>query len=136
MTLRSNVLLAATALGAVLLGAPPLIADSQPATQPGNNCFLTTNWQGWKSPSPTVIYLRIGLNEVYRIDLAAASYQLQQPEMHLVSRVRGSPWICGPLDLDLSLSDDHGIYREPLFVKSLTKLTPDEVKAIPPKFVP
>ena len=56
--------------------------------------------------------------------------------MHLISEVRGSDWVCNPLDLDLALADDQGIMREHLFVKAITKLTPDEVKAIPAKFRP
>jgi hypothetical protein len=56
--------------------------------------------------------------------------------VHLTSTIRGSSWICSPLDMQLSVADDHGIAREPLFVKSITELTPDEVKAIPPKFRP
>ena len=97
---------------------------------------MANDWQGWKSPSPTVIYLRIRINDVYRLDLAAPASDLDAPDVHLVSVVRGSDWICNPLDLDLRLADDHGVFREPLFVKSITKLTPEQVKAIPAKFRP
>lgn len=135
MILRSNVLFAA-ALGAMALNTQPAVADGHPAPQANQNCFLTSDWEGWKSPSPTVIYLRIRLNEVYRLDLAASSNQLQEPDVHLISLVRGSDWICSPIDLDLAVTDDHGAFREPLFVKSMTKLTADEVSAIPPKFRP
>lgn len=120
------------ALG-LLFAAAPATAATAPSPQ---NCFLTTDWQGWKSPSPTVIYLRVRVNDVYRLDLASPSSELQEPLVHLVTRVRGSDWICSPLDLDLSLADDHGVFREPLFVKSITRLSPAEAKAIPPKFRP
>jgi hypothetical protein len=52
-----------------------------------------------------------------------------------VSRIRGSNWICSPLDLDLTLSDHLG-FREPLIARSLRKLTPEEVAAIPRKDLP
>ena len=53
----------------------------------------------------------------------------------LVSQVRGSNWICGPLDLDLQLSDHNG-FRQGLIARSLRKLTPAEVAAIPRKDLP
>ena len=56
--------------------------------------------------------------------------------MHLVSKIRGSNWICSPLDLQLQLADNHGAFEEPLFVKSIKRLTPDEIAAIPKKYLP
>ena len=50
--------------------------------------------------------------------------------------MRDVDWICSPLDLQLQVVDMHGAFREPLIVKSITKLTPAEVAAIPPKFRP
>ena len=135
MSLRLNVFFAA-AVGALSLGIQPALAEGHPAPQPNQNCFLTSDWQGWKSPSPTVIYLRVRVSEVYRLDLSAPSDQLEDPSVHLISEVRGSDWICSPLDLDLRVADDHGAFHEPLFVKSITKLTPDQIRAIPPKFRP
>jgi hypothetical protein len=125
-TLVAFALVAASA-GACAAASPPASTE---------NCFLTSDWEGWKSPSPKVIYLRVRVNTVYRLDLSASSEELQEPDVHLISRVRGSDWICSPLDLDLAVADDHGVFREPLIVKSITRLTPDEAKAIPGKFRP
>jgi hypothetical protein len=52
--------------------------------------------------------------------------------MHLVSRLRGSSSICTPQDLQLELTDNQ-TFREGLIVKAISKLTPDEAAAIPPK---
>ena len=123
------------ALGLLLALPTPGVAATAPAST-SSNCFLSTDWAGWKSPSPNVIYLRVRVNTVYRLDLATASNDLDEPFVHLVNKVRGSDWICSPLDLDLQLVDDHGAFREPLIVKSLTRLTPAEAQAIPPKFRP
>ena len=77
------------------------------------------------------------MNEVYRaVIFPPPGRGLDETGVHLVNRVRGSDWICGPLDLDLTLADDHGGFRSPILVKSITKLSPDEAKAIPPKFMP
>ncbi len=129
--------LAAGLFGAAAMGltSSPTIADA--AAKPGSDCFLTTQWQDWRSPSPSVIYIRVNVSDVYRLDLSAPAHALQYPGVHLFHEVRGSPWICSPLDLQLYVVDNHrhGM-REPLFVKSITRLTPDEAKAIPPKFRP
>jgi hypothetical protein len=101
-----------------------------------DSCFLATQWEGWKSPNPNVIYVRVGVGRIYQLDLSAGSNQLQEPDMHLVSKIRGSDWICDPLDLQLQLSDNHGAFEEPLFVKAITKLTPDQIAAIPKKDLP
>ncbi len=121
----------ATALVSIQAGAV-LAAPETPARTP---CFFVTQWDGWKSPSPKVIYLGVNMHDVYRLDLAAESSHLQWPDAHLISEVRGSSSICTALDLQLSVSDTGG-FREPLFPTKLTKLTPEEVAAIPKKFRP
>jgi hypothetical protein len=126
------VLTAACAASALCLGGSPALAAS-PNHQ---SCFLSSDWNGWKSPDPKTIYLRVGVNRIFRLDLANPSYSLSDPSVHLVSEVRGSSWICSPLDLQLKVSDTQGVLREPLFVKNITELTPAEAKAIPAKYRP
>ena len=118
---------------ALLLAATPSLAA--PAQQPNTPCFWITQWEGWKSPSPKVLYLGVNMHDVYKVDLAAESSMLNAPGVHLVSEVRGSSSICNALDLRLSVADTGGM-REPLFPVKLTKLTPAEVAAIPKKFLP
>ena len=125
-------LTAAIAASLACFGATPALADSASHS----SCFLSANWSGWKSPDPNTIYLRVDIGHIYRLDLAQPSDQLNDPSVHLVSVIRGSSWICSPIDLQMDVVDDHGLMREPLFVKTITELTPDEVKAIPPKFRP
>jgi len=55
--------------------------------------------------------------------------------MHLISQSRGSDLVCSALDLELSLADTRG-FREHLIAKAVTRLSTDEVAAIPRKFVP
>jgi len=125
---------AAGLIAAGLLGvsAAPTMAESSHASR---DCFFSNQWDGWRSPSPDVIYIRVGINDVYRLDLSAGSSQLQSPGMHLVNQVRGSNSICSALDLDLSIADTHG-FSEPLIVRAMTKLTPAEVAAIPREYRP
>jgi len=98
------------------------------------NCFLTQDWQGWRGADPNTIYLRVHAHEYYRLDLSSGSPMVTDDTNHLVSQVRGSNWICSPLDLDLKISDGH--ITEPLIVKAITKLTPEQVAMIPKKALP
>jgi hypothetical protein len=131
---RLSILCACLAVaGSLGFAGQALSADK--AYQP-DHCFLAKDWEGWKSPNPNVIYVRVGVSRIYEFDLSAGSNQLQQPAMHLVSVIRGSNWICDPLDLQLQLVDDHHAFSEPLFIKSITRLTPEQIAAIPRKDLP
>jgi hypothetical protein len=124
------------AAGSLALVAPAMAADAPANGGGGSGCFFVTQWDGgWRSPSPDVIYIKVNLNDVYRLDLSGGSPQLLDPSVHLVNVVRGSNSICSALDFDLSVSDYHG-FRTPLIVKSMRKLSPAEIAAIPPKFRP
>jgi len=123
--------LPAAACAAAVLMAQVALADTG---YRASNCFDASEWQDWKSPSPNVIYLRVNAHEIFRLDLSTGSSQLKYPDVHLVNVNRSaSRWVCNPLDLDLHLTDSHNTFTEVLIVKSITKLTPDEVAAIPPK---
>jgi hypothetical protein len=124
----------AAAVAAGLLGASAAAAADAPAA-PQTPCFFVNQWQGWKAPSPDVIYLRVNLHDIYKVELSAGSDQLMWPDTHLVSIVRGSDSICSAIDLDLKVAGPGG-FKEGLIAKSLTKLTPDEVAAIPKKYLP
>jgi hypothetical protein len=134
VSIRSHTLRLAlgAAIGAGAVAATPALASTEPTN--ARPCFPARDWQSWKSPSPNVIYVRVFLHDYYRLDLSAGSSTLSWPDVHLVSIFRGSDWVCSPLDLQLYVSD-HG-FREPLIVRSITKLTPEEVAQIPPKFRP
>ncbi|HZZ35197.1 MAG TPA: hypothetical protein VFE03_05695 [Caulobacteraceae bacterium] len=122
------------AVGVAALSVAPVTAATAAPTAP-RSCFFVTQWQGWKAPTPDTLYLGVGMRDVYKVELSGASPMLQSPGVHLVSIHRGSSSICTALDLDLKVSDGHG-FTEPLIARTLTKLTPEEVAAIPRKFRP
>jgi hypothetical protein len=128
---RNGLIAAAFAIAALT----PIAGIAAPAASEPDHCFYVTQWQGWKSPAPDVIYLGVNLHDVYRVDLSVGSPMLSEPWVHLVSIVNGPDTVCSAIDLDLKVSDDHG-FIEPLIAKKLTKLTPDEIAAIPKKFRP
>jgi hypothetical protein len=131
MAIRLNPIL--TALAAALAAAS---AASAAPGQKADACFASRDWQGWSAPGDgDFLYLRVGVRDIYRVDLTPGSRVHKDADRFLVNRVRGPDWICSPLDLDLTLSDHHG-FREPLIARSLRKLTPAEVAAIPRKDLP
>jgi hypothetical protein len=125
----------------VLLGldARATLAQSgaQPAAaKPARHCFSLSRWRGgWRAPAKDVLYLGIDMNDVYRLDLNGGSIELLRADVHLVNIARGGDEVCAPIDLDLFVSDGHG-FKVPLFVKTITKLTPEEVAALPAKLRP
>jgi hypothetical protein len=133
-------------LATALIGGHALAANDNSRTQ----CFLITQWDGWKAPNPSTIYLGVNLHDVYRVDLSTGSPQLMWPAVHLHQEVRGSNSICSALDLQLYVARDNdasprnvGVgfgtgsgFRVPLIAKRLTKLTPEEIAAIPKKYRP
>jgi hypothetical protein len=118
---------------ALLAFAGVTTATAAPERNADRACFASNSWDGWSAPGDgDFLYLRVGLHDVYRVDLTPGTRVRKDADNFLVSQVRGSNWICSHLDLDLSLSDHHG-FRQPLIARSLRKLTPAEVAAIPRK---
>ncbi len=127
MFTRSIAVSLALAAGLAAASAP---AQPKPPAQTSSQCFLSRDWSSWRpSADSKSIYLRVGVSQVFRLDLAYACPRLQQPTARLITEIRGSDWICHPLDLDLKVSD--GFIPEPCIVKGLTRLTRDEVAALP-----
>jgi hypothetical protein len=129
--MNSRILLAA-ALALSLTGVAHAATPDKPNTT--RNCFLTNDWQSWRGADANTLYLRVHVRDFYKVELSSGSPMVTDPANHLVSSVRVSPWICGPLDLDLKISDGH--ISEPLIVRSIVKLTPEQVAEIPKKVLP
>jgi hypothetical protein len=122
-------LAAAAALG---LTAPAFAATSDKSPDSTRNCFLAHDWQSWKAPNDKTILVRVNTRDVWRLDLNGGSNMITDQTNHLITNLSQSAWICHAIDLsNMKVSDGH--VTEPLFVKSITKLTPDEVAAIPQK---
>lgn len=137
MTVTRAGLMALAAAG-LLTSAAHAQSQSQSKTgapaqaKPARVCFSLSDWHGWSSPRRDVLYMKVRNRDVYRLDLTGGSNQLGSPGTHIVSVVRGSDRICHPLDLDLRVSDGFG-FAMPIRAKTITKLTPEEIAAIPKK---
>jgi hypothetical protein len=99
-------------------------------------CFFIHDWEGWKAPNDHTLYLGVVRHQVYEVQLSGGSVLLQDPDAHLVSRTYAPTSVCSARDLQLMVSEPFGGVSEGLIATSLIKLTPEQIKAIPPKYLP
>jgi hypothetical protein len=131
-TFARGALIAATAAATLAAGAA---AAGPRQSLAANECFSSTDWQGWKAPSANVLYLRVRMHDIYQVDLSGGSNMLTWPGAHLINVVQGSSRVCSAIDLDLSVGDESGFVTR-LIPSSIRKLSPQEVAAIPRKDLP
>jgi len=117
------------AAAAPALAADPAAKDATP--RPARSCFSLSDWDGWSAPDKNTLLMRVRNRDVYRVELSHGTNQLTSPGVHLVSVQRGVDTVCRPLDLDLRVSD--GFIAMPIMAKTITKLSPEEIAAIPKK---
>jgi len=114
------------------MGATPVAA--QPVQKA---CFPISEFRGWKASDTRTILIRVGLDRVFRLDLANTCSLLTSPGSHLITHTRGPNLVCSPIDWDLAVSQPPpGNIPEHCIVKKMRLLLPTEVAAIPPKFRP
>ena len=99
---------------------------------PAKRCFRLHDWNGWRTPDGKTMYIRIGISDLWRIDMSGTCGGLRSPTSHLVTRVRSGDLVCDALDLDLSVQDTNG-FTEPCIIQSIRPLTDAEAKALDSK---
>ena len=108
------------------------VASAAPADTNGRNCFTVNNWHGWSSPSPDVLYLAVNFRDVYKAELTQPVQGLDPAYTVLISDETGPQSICSAVDLHLIMTRrGGGGGRRGLIARSLTRLTPEEIAAIP-----
>ena len=118
----------------VLATLPAARAQDQAEPAKPQSCFSLHDWHGWTAEGDQTLYFKVRMHDVYRIDLSAKESFLNSPGMHLVTKSYGSDLVCNPVDLDLKIADNMGPrFPMPLFIKAITKLTPEEIAALPEK---
>ena len=99
------------------------------------HCFFASQFNNWRAADEKTIYIRVGVNRYFRLDIAGGCKTATWPDSFLITKFRGSNTVCTALDWDLKVSQPHGI-AEACIVSQMTELTPDEVKALPAKAKP
>ncbi len=116
--------------------AAALSAASTQAAPPATakrTCFWVQNVNGWSSADDHTVMLRTGVKDVYRLDLMGPCPDIEWSQ-HIGLVSQGSSSICSPLDATVIAQGPLGPQRCP--VKAVTKLTPEEIAALPRKHRP
>lgn len=125
-TLTIATLVAGLALTA---GASAMASDEPTARR---TCFFSSQISGWREgPDEDVVYLDVGANDVYRLDMFGRCVGLDSAITIGVETRGGGTSICDGLDVTLITGSPVGPYRCP--VSKITRLTPEEVKALTAK---
>lgn len=98
----------------------------------GRQCFRSHDYQGFRPVDDHTFIIRTGVDDHYRIETEGSCPELTYPQATLLTVVRGSDLICGPLDWDLRVGQTGpAAFFAPCIVRSQTKLSKEEVAALP-----
>lgn len=131
---RLIVLASAAALCAA--AAPALAADpAKPAAGP--QCFRVSQIQNHTKGDAKTLYLSVKpKRQVYRLGMSGSCLAgVNSSDPLVLETVGGTDMVCRPLDLDLKVKVGAGGLT-PCIIKDITRLTPDQVAALPPKVRP
>lgn len=130
---------AAAVLALGVAGAHPdqARADDKAAKPASKDvCFWARNVTSFAAPDDHTVYVRVNLHDVYRLDLMVSCPDVDWNERIALQSSHGAGGsICNALDAEI-VSHAVGIGRQRCPVKALTKLTPEEVAALPKRAKP
>ena len=110
-------------------------AQPAPAAKPESQCFYSRNINGFNAPDDRTLYIRVGVNEIYRLDLMNDCNGLTfRQDIALSDEPAGDAFICSPIQATVTYREA-GI-RERCPVTAMHRLTPAEIAAVPKKFLP
>ena len=137
---RTLALVAAATLGL----SAAAVAQTEPKPQPDKtdgkaapsvqkSCFFSRDVRGFAAPDDKTLYLRVRAKDVYRLDMKGRCPELDW-EHKIAIDSRGSSSICSAIDATVLVKTPIGVSR--CAVESLTRLTPEEIAALPKKSRP
>ncbi|HEY9234135.1 MULTISPECIES: DUF6491 family protein [Phenylobacterium] len=122
---------------AALASGPALAADQATAPAQANQCFRVSQIHNHTKADDRTLYLSVrNGKEVFRLDMAGACLAGVSSSGPLVlTPTAGTDLVCRPLDLDLKVRMAPGALT-PCIIRSITRLTPEQVATLPPKVRP
>jgi hypothetical protein len=125
--MKTKLALVAIALSGLVAGSAVAQAPAK-AEKPKRECFLNSNVSGFAAQGNEVVNLRVGVKDFYRLDLMGPCFDVDW-NMRIALVSRGSNFICAGADAEIISRSEIGPQR--CMVKSIRKLTPVEVAALP-----
>lgn len=121
------------AAGGLALGlAASATAQSAPAAR---QCFSSTSIRGVTPVGDRQVNVRVNMKDVFRIDLTEPCSGLRQPQRVIdLSPVGSGVSMCSGAEIRLGVTVDG--FRRECFIDHVTKLTPDQIAALPKREIP
>jgi hypothetical protein len=124
---------AAAAMGLTLAGAlaatPLATAQPRPAPAQSRQCFYARNINNYTTAGGRLVYIRVGVADVYRLDLMTDCPELGFRQDLQFTRADPGASICSAIDLTIRFREPGA--RRICPVAEMRKLTPEEVAAMP-----
>jgi hypothetical protein len=129
----AQVLRAALGVAAVgaALGATLPVAEAQPAAGPPPSCIRMGQIQNTHMVGSRVLYIRTSARTFYRMDFASDCDSESNGPL-IIHPIDNSGEICSAIGVNVSVRET----GQQCMPTQLTRLTPDEVAAIPKKDLP
>ena len=129
-------LLVMTSAFALAASALPALAADQAKPETGSQCFRMSQIRNHTKADDQTLYFSVGSRDVYRLDMSGACLAgTSSSDPLILETVGGTDLICRPIDLSLKVKLGN-VGVSPCIIKEITKLTPDQVAALPPKVKP
>jgi len=123
----------AFAAPAVAQPAAPAMAAVEADVMADADCFQAADFQGWRSPEPGTVLLRIGDDGHYRMSVAG-THVLNHEGRFELRQIRGRPAVCGHRDVQVIAEADSGaVSLTPVLI---TRLSSTEVAELPAEHRP
>lgn len=111
--------------------ATPAVARSP--DEPKRSCFWTKSVSSFSAPDDKTVNIRVGVKDYYQLELMGPCPDVDW-NTAIALESRGSSYICTGLDATVISHTPIGPQRCP--VRSVRKLTPQDVAALPKKAKP
>jgi len=132
--MKTPVVLAASAAALLALSAAAAGAADNPAKAPTRNqCFWTRNADGFAAADEHTLNVRVGVRDVYQFEMLGSCPDIDwNQRIALISRSGSN--ICTGMDAEVVTHSPIGPQR--CAVRSMRKLTPEEIAALPRRAKP
>lgn len=99
---------------------------------PPRQCFFASQASSFTAPSENRVYVRVGVNEVYQLDMLGPCRDIDWSHRIGIAPRGGGSNICAGFDADL-IVPQAGAAPSRCPVRAVRRLSPAEVEALPPR---